>query len=292
MKTHRKASAPVAAKGFTLVELLVVIGIIALLISILLPSLARARQSATNIACMSNLRQIGTALLMYCGDSKDRLPWAAGPQDDIPWTKSLNVYLGVADTSAPLSRAFTCPDVTPLTNIVRSHYTANPRAFSSRDALNKTLLPNLVFYAPGAYAVPVKLASIRPSSDTGIIWDGPLFRVWNVDDYQALPSMRDMDNWGVTNAPQAYMVRGKDTGVESQAPWTPSSNPQSYNYDAGPKYFDWDAQVANVVHHGFRYRHMQNTSINMLFADGHVENFKIGTLRRRNYYVSIRVGAP
>jgi prepilin-type N-terminal cleavage/methylation domain-containing protein/prepilin-type processing-associated H-X9-DG protein len=74
VRSHR----PVAQRAFTLVELLVVIGIIALLIAILLPTLNRAREAARGVACLSNLRQLGQATLMFAQDHRDWMPGAAG----------------------------------------------------------------------------------------------------------------------------------------------------------------------------------------------------------------------
>ena len=61
-------------RAFTLVELLVVIGIIAILIAILLPALQKAREQARVVACASNMRQIGLAMHMYAHDNKGWIP--------------------------------------------------------------------------------------------------------------------------------------------------------------------------------------------------------------------------
>src|SRR5690348_12699299 len=82
-------------RGFTLVELLVVIGIIALLISILLPSLAKARKAANTVKCAANLRSILQGMQIYASQNNGAIPGSA-------WTTARFVYSDVATaTFAP-----------------------------------------------------------------------------------------------------------------------------------------------------------------------------------------------
>src|SRR5215218_5051382 len=75
--------------AFTLVELLVVIGIIAVLIGILLPVVAKAREQARRSACLSNLRQLGQAFNLYANEFRDQIPLGQ-ISDEYQWDYTLN----------------------------------------------------------------------------------------------------------------------------------------------------------------------------------------------------------
>jgi len=280
-------------RAFTLVELLVVIGIIALLVSILLPSLNAARKEAKLVKCLANLHSIGEAIAMYTGQSKGTLPYgywngavpvtaAPDPTRATDWAILLSSTLGkgngsyVTQNGSDNSRfqgMFTCPEAQfePLSTGTRKlHYTAHPRLMPD--------LSNSDGYRGWTTTLrPYKVGSIRRSSEIALIFDGAQVQSF---DWNCNATATNLDNnglWFSSISPGAkswnFFVSGAGMDL-SQPIWIPNG----------------DSPSAPALAYNIRFRHGRNDTANILFVDGHCGSFRLrqnqnADAKMANFYV-------
>lgn len=303
---HRSAT----VTGFTLVELLVVIGIIAILISILLPTLSRARQAANLICCQSNLKQVFGALQNYAGQNNDYLPYGSaecyygGPAGLTPlanpwnWADSVSIALdkptvaGTTTVAASLSPILVDKDTEGSNTEKVFHYTTNPRVFPNINlAARDYASPCGDSSQPGYYPHPRKVASIKDPAEKMILWDGAQVVNSNNCAYPVADFL-DGNAWtgghcftdppAVNSRNTPWVWNSNQTTIRDRVLWIgPSGNGTDGLKSDNVDYTDWTDQKC-----GMRFRHRGNTVANFLFGDGHVESRQLGEVRVKDVLVN------
>ncbi|MCS6775835.1 MAG: DUF1559 domain-containing protein [Chloroherpetonaceae bacterium] len=252
------------SSAFTLIELLVVIAIIAILAAILFPVFAQARESARKAACLSNHKQIGTAIMMYVQDYDEIYPrsqWfevpnpSGGGEGQHLWATDVLPYIKNGDRWGA-GGVFSCPSFPNKTQ--NNNYGVNERVM--QDCWMPCTRPGTPI---SQIEMPAELALIVDKGQNSYYWSWHMFIT---------------DDWawalGHENAWSQY-----PDGV-----WRPNRNAQGWKY--GPN-ADTDLPIDNTWP-GWpnpaimpRYRHQVTTTVT--WADGHAKAMRRGMLNWQDH---------
>jgi prepilin-type N-terminal cleavage/methylation domain-containing protein/prepilin-type processing-associated H-X9-DG protein len=285
-------------RGFTLVELLVVIGIIAMLISILLPSLRKARMAAQEVQCLSNLRQIGMGVQTYADQNHGELP-LKGPDGSTMGTNDFGPPSGPASQGGVLGYddpSIWFNSIPPLINN-KSYYQLLLDQFHGLSKVPFGGGPNNVFTCP--------LATPAASLGSDIVL-GNYFLLYGVDSTGTITNSTGLAPLGqfpfdlqyVWNSKLASELNMPDQTTLKMSSLRPGcdvvvfteklANPGEYKDAAVQEYnaaypLVYDGKItaqgynnkfaqSKADYHRFTTRH--NGGGNLLFADGHAAWFK------------------
>jgi len=280
-------------RGFTLVELLVVIGIIAVLIGILLPVIGRARDQANTTACMASMRNIGQLIYAYSVEFKGSVPFSyytdtgsgsqtVGENDGDATDKITYVWWSVLrkfmrkGSASVFDNSTLMPDGSRSTRFMAAFNcpTGLEREAGCDYGSNMVIMPDLRWEVQINSAVPPYRQLSKPAllqklyPDNALIWDACELGNVNPPFSRQYVCGYDVDNGSFNNPSQLSRLRFR--GLIPSTSATPATGDQ-FPVDPGPNIDDGSVGTRGNI----RWRHAKNTAANFLFADGTVRTFRI-----------------